>query len=107
MVALPGASSALRRAPTVVDVARLAGVGTTTVSRVMAGQPQVSDGVRRRVLGAVRALGYQPSAAGRMLRTGKTHVLGVVMPPPSMHPLDFAFYPRVLQGIAACAAERG
>src|SRR5579859_710917 len=107
MVALPEASPALQRAPTVVDVARLAGVGTTTVSRVMAGQPQVSDGVRRRVLGAVHALGYRPSAAGRSLRTGKTHVLGVVMPSPSLHPLDFAFYPHVLQGIVACAAERG
>jgi DNA-binding LacI/PurR family transcriptional regulator len=52
-------------------------------------------------------LGYRPSAAGRMLRTGKTHVLGVVMPPPSLHPLNVAFYPHVLQGIAACAAERG
>jgi DNA-binding LacI/PurR family transcriptional regulator len=107
VVALPGVISANHRPPTVVDVARLAGVGTTTVSRVMAGQPQVSDDVRRRVLGAVRALGSRPSAAGRMLRTGKTHVLGVVMPHPSMHPLDFAFYPHVLQGIAACAAEFG
>lgn len=107
MVALPHVPAPVPRSPTVADVARLASVGTTTVSRVMAGQPQVSDDARGRVLAAVRALGYRPSAAGRMLRTGKTHVLGVVMPPPSMHPLQSAFYPQVLQGIAACAAEHG
>ena len=105
MVTSPAHTVAPSRAPTITDVARLAGVGTTTVTRVIAGGATVSELTRRRVETAIRALDYLPSAAGRMLRTGHARVLGVVMPPPSVHPLNLAFFPQVLQGIAVCAAE--
>lgn len=90
-----------------MDVARLAGVGTTTVTKVLADRPHVSPAARKRVLDAIDALDYHPSAAGRMLRTGVAHVLGVITPPPSSHPFAQTFFPYVLEGIGECAAERG
>jgi DNA-binding LacI/PurR family transcriptional regulator len=70
-------------AATIVDVARLAGVGTTTVTKVPAGRPYVSAATRLRVLEAAAALDYYPSRAGRVLRTGVPRVLGVSTPPPA------------------------
>jgi DNA-binding LacI/PurR family transcriptional regulator len=90
---------------TIVDVARLAGVGTTTVTKVLTDHPHVSQATRKRVLDAIAALDYHPSAAGRMLRTGVAHVLGVITPPPSTHPFAHTFFPYVLEGIGECAAE--
>jgi LacI family transcriptional regulator len=93
---------------TISDVARLAGVGTTTVTKALAGRKYVRESTRKRVYEAIAALDYQPSAAGRMLRTGVTHVLGVITPPPDAQPFtQHASFPRVLDGIGEVAAARG
>jgi DNA-binding LacI/PurR family transcriptional regulator len=89
---------------TIIDVARLAGVGTTTVTKVLAGRPHVSPATRQRVLDAISALDYHPSRAGRMLRTGVTRVIGVITAPPATHPLSYTFFPALLEGIGDRAA---
>jgi DNA-binding LacI/PurR family transcriptional regulator len=90
---------------TIADVARLAGVGTTTVTKTLAGRKYVSEPTRQRIFAAIAALDYQPSAAGRMLRTGVTHVLGVITPPPDAQPFtQYSSFPRVLDGIGEIAA---
>ncbi|WP_432519764.1 LacI family DNA-binding transcriptional regulator [Kineococcus sp. SYSU DK006] len=61
-----------------VEVARRAGVSQKTVSRVVNGEPNVSDDVRRRVLRAAEELGYRPNSAARALLTGRSRRLGVV-----------------------------
>ena len=61
-----------------MDVARLAGVSHQTVSRVVNGSGLVADGTRERVLEAMRALDYQPSAIARALKTGRSKTIGVV-----------------------------
>jgi DNA-binding LacI/PurR family transcriptional regulator len=68
-----------RRTPTIRDVARLAGVGVGTVSRVLNGSPAVSEETQSRVRGAIEALGYRRSAAARNLSLG-TRAIGVVAP---------------------------
>jgi LacI family transcriptional regulator len=92
---------------TIVDVARLAGVGTTTVTKVLGGRRHVSAATRQRVLEAIAHLDYHPSHVGRSLRTGITRVIGVITAPPSTHPLTYAFFPSLLEGIGECAAEHG
>jgi DNA-binding LacI/PurR family transcriptional regulator len=72
------ASPRRRRPPGSTDVARLAGVSQKTVSRVFNDEPYVSEGVRERVLGAARELGYRPNSAARALNSGRTQRLGVV-----------------------------
>jgi DNA-binding LacI/PurR family transcriptional regulator len=69
---------ARRRPPGSTDVARLAGVSQKTVSRVMNGEPYVSDEVRERVLAAARQLGYRRNTAARALNLGRFHRIGVV-----------------------------
>jgi DNA-binding LacI/PurR family transcriptional regulator len=59
-------------------VARLAGVSQKTVSRVMNGEPYVSEVLRRRVLDAADELGYRLNHAARALASGKTRAIGVV-----------------------------
>ena len=90
------------RRTTIADVAAEAGVGVATVSRVLNDSSSVSDGTRSRVLEAIVALDYQPSAAARALSTGRTHTIGVVAP--------FFTRPAVverLRGVSRTIAEAG
>ncbi len=66
------------------DVARLAGVSRATVSNVITGHSsgnvQITEETRRRVLAAVAELGYQPHAAARSLRSGRTDTVALLIP---------------------------
>lgn len=68
--------------PTQVDVARLAGVSTATVSYVVNGLPNsrvpISEDTRQRVLDAVAELGYIPDARARALASGDTKTIGLI-----------------------------
>jgi LacI family transcriptional regulator len=64
----------------IYEVAALAGVSATTVSRVINGTKYVSPETRERVLQAIEALGFQPSAAARNLRLQQTQIIGVLLP---------------------------
>lgn len=70
-------SDARRRPPSSTDVAALAGVSQKTVSRVLNGEPYVSEEVRERVLAAARELGYRRNTAARALHLGRFHRIGV------------------------------
>lgn len=65
---------------TIQDVARLAGVSTSTVSYVLSGKRTISAATRGRVERAVRELGYRPHAGARALASSRTNVLGLVVP---------------------------
>jgi DNA-binding LacI/PurR family transcriptional regulator len=65
---------------TIAEVARNAGVGIATVSRVLNGSPAVREETRQRVLDAIADLGYAPNAAARALSTGRTLSVGVIAP---------------------------
>ena len=66
--------------PTIMDVARTAGVSSATVSRVINGATTVDKELSKRVQAAVRATGYVPNALGRSLRRGGTSQIAVVAP---------------------------
>ncbi|MBZ0295994.1 MAG: LacI family transcriptional regulator [Anaerolineae bacterium] len=69
------------RSPTIRDVARKAGVGVGTVSRVLNNSPQVSPETRERVLEAIRSLGYRPNIVARQLSKGtRVQTVGVISP---------------------------
>lgn len=70
----------MNKRPTRADVARLAGVSTTTVSYVMNDGPrQVSPETRQRVLSAIQTLGYRPHAIARSLKTGSTQTVALLV----------------------------
>lgn len=62
------------------DVADRAGVSVTTVSNVVRGWPYISDETRVRVERAIHDLGYVPHPMAQGLRTGRTQVIGFVVP---------------------------
>jgi LacI family transcriptional regulator len=65
---------------TIRDVAKLAGVGLGTVSRVLNDNPSVSDATRRKILAAIEELDYIPNPIARRLSLGKTLTIAVIVP---------------------------
>jgi DNA-binding LacI/PurR family transcriptional regulator len=65
---------------TISDVAAYAGVGVSTVSRVLNESPRVSADTRARVLAAIDALSYRPNPLAQGLSRGRCQTLGVVVP---------------------------
>jgi len=64
-----------RQKATIKDVAKHAGVGVGTVSRVLNGSSEVSAAIKAQVEKSIAALGYKPSSVARSLRTQKTHAI--------------------------------
>ena len=65
---------------TIHDVARLAGVSSGTVSRVINNSPRVDPRTRARVLQVIEDLDFRPSISARRLSTGRAYSVGVVTP---------------------------
>jgi LacI family transcriptional regulator len=86
--------SAVRGALTSRSIAALAGVSQTTVSRVLAGHPHVSEATRRRVERVLEETGYTPNAAARTMRTRRTGVVGVVV-----GRVTNPFYPQLIEAL--------
>lgn len=73
--------AAIEAPASIETVSRLAGVSKATVSRVMNGiTEKVSETTRRRVLRAIESSDYRPSRAGSILRRGRSHLVGVLIP---------------------------
>ena len=87
---------------TMKDVARLAGVSVTTVSVVINQTLPVSEERRKKVYAAMEALDYHPDAIARSLKTGRSRVIGIVVPD-----VTNAFYPEVVRGIEDAAQRLG
>lgn len=77
------------------DIARLAGVSQTTVSRVLQGLPSVKEETREQVLSVIRSQNYHPSAAARWMKTSRTNSIAVVV-----ERLSNPLYPQLLQLVA-------
>jgi LacI family transcriptional regulator/LacI family repressor for deo operon, udp, cdd, tsx, nupC, and nupG len=69
-----------RRPPTIRDVARHAGVGVGTVSRVLNENPLVKADKRARIHAAIAELGFSRNPTALSLSTGRTHAVGVIAP---------------------------
>lgn len=85
-----------------VDVARLAGVSTATVSRVLNNHASVRPETRLKVEQAMQSLGFRVSAAARSLATSETKLVLVLIPD-----LTHTFFTDVFRGIASVAHEHG
>ncbi|AAM23502.1 LacI family transcriptional regulator [Caldanaerobacter subterraneus subsp. tengcongensis MB4] len=82
-------------AVTIKDIARLANVSVTTVSRVINNKPEgVSEETRQKILKLVKELGYQPNAIARGLVTKKTKTIGLIIPD-----ISNPFFPDIARGV--------
>jgi DNA-binding LacI/PurR family transcriptional regulator len=76
------------------DVARLAGVSQSTVSRTFSNNSRISQATRERVMKAAEQLGYHPNILARSLLTHESRLIGIVMAG-----IDTAFAPYVLENV--------
>jgi len=79
------------------DIARDLGVSVITISKVLRNHPDVGDETRERVLARVKELDYRPNLAARSLVTGRTYLVGLVVPD-LLHPF-FAEIAKSLSGV--------
>lgn len=99
----PGGPAAPDAAPTLNDVARVAGVSPMSVSRALRDAPGLAPSTRERVLAAVTTLGYRPNAHARglKLRSG-TGLVGLVVTN-----LGNPFYSQLAVGVESCIRTAG
>lgn len=90
---------------TIKDVAREANVAPSTVSRVIANNPRISEQTKRRVKEVMDQLGYYPNLQARSLVAKSTQTIGVIMPNSAYHAFRNPFFPEVLRGISMYAHE--
>ena len=91
---------------TLYDVARIAGVSTATVSRVVHGQDKVRDSTRARVLEVIDQLGYVPDGAAQSLSRRRKNIIGLVcverQSPRQQYDIEsmsLLFYDEILRGV--------
>ncbi|MBI5667656.1 MAG: LacI family DNA-binding transcriptional regulator [Chloroflexi bacterium] len=79
---------------TITDVARLAGVSITTVSRILNNKPDVAQATRQRVLDAIQQLNFTPHVQAQRLAAGKSQSIAVLYPSDSLGftELEFEFF---------------
>jgi len=90
---------------TLQDIADRLGLSVPTVSRALAGYPDIADATRARVLEAANEMGYRPNVSARRLQQQRTETLGFVIP---THGPRFSdpFFSELLAGIGNEAAEQ-
>jgi LacI family transcriptional regulator len=85
---------------TLEQIAKLAGVSRSTVSRVVNDHPSVRPEVRQRVQAVIQQVGYQPYAAARTLATRRTQVIGLIIPQAVTILFTDPFFPHLIRGMA-------
>jgi LacI family transcriptional regulator len=84
------------------DIARDLGVSVVTVSKVLRGHSDISPETRERVLRRMKELNYRPNLAARALVTGRTCMIGLVVPD-----LVHAFFAEVAKGLSRVLRKKG
>ncbi|HEY7351961.1 MAG TPA: LacI family DNA-binding transcriptional regulator [Terriglobales bacterium] len=85
---------------TIKDIASKADVSLGTISNVINGNVSVRPATRKRVMEAIRALGYKPSLLARSLRQNRTPMIGMVIPD-----ITNPFFPAVVRGVEDVAFQ--
>ena len=92
--------------PTLEEIADLAHVSRSTVSRVINDDPNVSDATRQKVLNIIQQVNFQPNQAARSLAGGRTRILGLVIPMGVARLFSDPYFPILIQGVtSACNAH--
>lgn len=92
---------------TIEDIARLAGVSRSTVSRVINGQPSVRPAVRDRVQEVIVANSYTPQAAARQLVTQRTRTIGFILPDMTYNLFANPIFALMGQGVSQVCTQEG
>jgi LacI family transcriptional regulator len=89
-----------KRAVTIQDVAKTAGVSVSTVSRVLNGKTDVANDTQDRILSVIENLGFTTNLAARSMRSVKTNLIGLIMPD-----IAYPFAIEVMKGVNRAVAK--
>jgi len=92
---------------TIKDVAKIANVSPSTVSRVITNNPKISEATREKVWDAMKELNYHPNVTARKLATSATKTLGLLLPNDAESLAKNPFFIQVLTGITSYAQDHG
>jgi LacI family transcriptional regulator len=84
------------------DIAKDLGVSVVTISKVLRNHPDVGESTRERVLARVNELDYRPNLAARSLVTGRTYLVGLIIPD-LLHP----FFAEIAKALSDVLSKHG
>jgi LacI family transcriptional regulator len=87
---------------TISDIAKELGIAPATVSRALSNHPEISASTKKKVKAAAERLDYRPNKIASSLRSGKTKVIGVLIPT-----AEHLFFGSVIHGISNLASQHG
>lgn len=87
---------------TIKDIARIAGVSATTVSRALNDAPEINEETRQRILAICREQGYRINLLARSLISSRTNVIGIILPD-----ISGPFHAELALHIETYARQRG
>lgn len=87
-------------AVTIKDVAALAGVSPSTVSRTCKNNPSISEETKERVRKAMAKLGYEPNFQASNLASQNSRTIGIILPASAKEVYENSFYLEAIQGIS-------
>jgi DNA-binding LacI/PurR family transcriptional regulator len=90
---------------TIKEIAEIAGVSKSTVSRAIDGNPRISDETKSKIFGIINEYGYKPNTAARNLARNKTNAIGIVMPHGESGIYSTSFFQETLKGICNTASD--
>ena len=87
---------------TISDIAKELGIAPATVSRALSDHPEISASTKKKVKAVAKRLDYRPNKMASSLRSGKTKIIGVLIPT-----AEHLFFGSVIHGISNIASEYG
>lgn len=91
---------------TIGEIAKIAGVSKTTVSRVLNGKPDVSATTSDRIKKIIQDTGFIPNAFAKAINDKKTHTIGLVIPYSVSYIFSSQYFSELLRGISTRIDER-
>lgn len=92
---------------TIDDIAKLAGVSTATVSRVLAGKVGDRSKVKQKVLQVLEETNFQPNAAAQSLASRRSGLIGLIFPLSASGMLTSTYHIRIIESISyACNVKK-
>ena len=104
---VPEESIEMKKKTTIKDVAKLAGVSSSTVSRVQSGSDKISRMTKEKVLQAMKQLDYSPNFSAQSLAGSGTKTVAAVLHTDPLKSLSNDFFVQILQSICQNAEQTG
>lgn len=89
------------------EIAKIAGVSKTTVSRVLNDKPDVNPETRDKILKVIEEFNFKPNAMAKAISTRRSHTIGLIIPYDAEYIFSNPYYVEVMRGIYTEADKRG